>query len=92
MNYFEIKVSGITDSNKDKNMIISAYIFDGKDICYIDNGEIKASVTGVSYSTITTEQLNLIKECFLGFAAEKALFCMIKNLKFLLRKREIKRE
>ena len=53
--FFEAKVRGLNENSLDKNIIFCAYIFDGETVMYIDDGEIKDSVAGVSYSALATE-------------------------------------
>ena len=53
--YFEIKICGLSDATLDNNIIFCAYYFDGETVKYIDNGEVKDSVVGISYNTLASE-------------------------------------
>ena len=55
MCYFEVKISGISEGNKNTNVIFCAYIFDGENIQYIEDGAVKDSVAGISYASIIAE-------------------------------------
>jgi hypothetical protein len=47
--YFEIKVSGITEALVNAKIVFCAYVIDGEEMLYLDGGATKAEVTGVSY-------------------------------------------
>ena len=48
--FFEIKVTGISDEQKDSYIILCAYITEGEKLYYLDNGLTLNSVVGVSYN------------------------------------------
>ena len=50
--YFEIKISGITDETKNKTVVFCAYVFDGENLQYIEDGALVDSVVGVSYNDV----------------------------------------
>ena len=51
----DIKLLGISDTWKDKNMIICLYIFDGVSIKYADNGVLSSGVTGITYNSFVQQ-------------------------------------
>ena len=55
MSCFDMKVCGISDNNKSKNMIMCAYVFDGNSIKYIDDGGMTDSVVGRTYNSIANK-------------------------------------
>ena len=55
-NYFNITVHGITEEMQDSYIVMCAYVFDGETIRYLDNGTTVDSLTGVTYSSLTSNQ------------------------------------
>lgn len=52
---FEIKIVGISDDKKDVKFVFCAYIFDGNNIEYVENGTATESALGCSYNSLVTE-------------------------------------
>jgi len=50
--YFEIKIAGITSANFDTALVFCSYISDGKEIYYVNNGELSKTATGASYNQL----------------------------------------
>ena len=51
-NYADIKVNGIPSDKGDVNVIFCLYVIDGDKLYYLDNGETKTSISGVSYNSV----------------------------------------
>lgn len=50
--YFDIKVSGITDEHTDSNIIFCAYVKAQGKVKYLDNGKTVEKLTGISYNDV----------------------------------------
>jgi hypothetical protein len=50
--YFEIKISGITEELYDAYLFVCAYVTAGENTYYINNGVVEASATSVTYNQI----------------------------------------
>ncbi|MBO4982846.1 MAG: leucine-rich repeat protein [Clostridia bacterium] len=53
--YFEIKVTGFNDTQKDVNIVFCAYAFDGENVAYIENGNSAQGAVGRTYNSIFAE-------------------------------------
>ena len=51
-NYADIVVNGITESTSNVNIIFCLYIIDNEEIYFLDGGETKTSISGVSYNDV----------------------------------------
>ena len=51
-NYFEIKVSGISDALKDTKIVFCAYVIENGKMLYLNNGETVEELTGESYNDV----------------------------------------
>ena len=52
LDYADIKVSGITDENKDKGVVFCMYVIDGDTVSYLDGGVTSENVACKSYNDI----------------------------------------
>ncbi len=50
--YFEIKIAGITSADFDTAIVFCSYVSDGKEVYYVNNGELSKTATGLSYNQI----------------------------------------
>ena len=52
LDFADIKVSGITDENKDKGVVFCMYVTDGEEVYYLDGGKTSENVACKSYLDI----------------------------------------
>ena len=50
--YFEIKISIITDEHKATKLAFCAYVIDGEEVFYLDDNATKTALTGKSYNDL----------------------------------------
>lgn len=50
--YFDIKISGILEANFDTRIVFCAYVIDGERVSYLDGGETKSALTGLSFNEL----------------------------------------